>query len=94
MAQCYFCGATITEKKIYRTSLCLKCGHELKICYHCLFYSPGSPYDCRESIEEPVQDKARANFCDYFVLGDFTSADRQKADAARKAFENLFNNGS
>ncbi|GAB4369143.1 MAG: hypothetical protein Kow009_05820 [Spirochaetales bacterium] len=64
---CHFCGTRIEDNTpIYRSSLCPTCGKELRICLNCRFYSPGSHWDCRETIQEPVFDKERANFCDYF----------------------------
>jgi hypothetical protein len=32
------------------------------------FLRPGSRGDCREAVSEPVSDKERANFCDWFSL--------------------------
>ena len=33
---------------------------------NCKFYVPGAHYDCHETIEEAVTDKAHRNFCDFF----------------------------
>jgi hypothetical protein len=35
---------------------------------NCRFYSPGSHWDCSETIPEAVRDKERGNFCDFFEL--------------------------
>jgi hypothetical protein len=67
----------------------------------CRFFSPGSR-DCRESQAAAgggiPADKEMANFCDWFSLDPkYRSAaagqrkDRDKAEAARSAFDNLFN---
>ncbi len=67
MRVCYFCGTVIDDSlRIYRETKCPNCGRDLKICYNCEFYSPGSHWDCRESIPEAVREKDRANFCEYF----------------------------
>jgi len=89
---CPFCLADYGEGAIYRTTVCSSCGKDLKVCLNCLFYSPGSPYDCREPVSEPVVEKNRANFCDFFqpggdrigVKGDL------KQKESRKAFDSLF----
>ncbi|MDY7029635.1 MAG: hypothetical protein SVR04_15195 [Spirochaetota bacterium] len=64
----------------------------MKICLNCVFYSPGSHWDCRETIPEQVKDKERSNFCDYFRLGSNYRGDRpQKGPGEqRKAFDDLF----
>jgi hypothetical protein len=64
---------------------------------HCRFFLPGSRGDCSESGAEPVADKERANFCDWFSLDPKfrqATAGRQtaagKAAEAKTAFDNLF----
>ena len=92
MAHCFYCGREVNEK-IYRSSLCEACGKPLKICKNCRFYAPGEKYDCREHIADPVYDKERENYCDYYQ----PSADpwegnqqRKKAEDAKKKFNSLF----
>ena len=101
MGKCYHCGNIIDPKlRIYRNTLCPVCSGELKICKNCTFYSPGSHWDCRETIREPVKDKEKANFCDFFIFSassaslsdqDDGSAD-QKKEKARSNFDKLFGN--
>jgi len=68
---CHFCGAPLDQTvKVYRASTCPSCSKELKICLNCRFYSPGAHWECLESIPEPVADKERSNFCDYFQFRD------------------------
>jgi len=93
--KCHFCGASIEEDTpIYRSSLCPNCGKELRICLNCRFYSPGSHWDCRETIQEPVFDKERANFCEYFkpALGEKPSMEGSKGKESygRDKFNSLF----
>ncbi len=89
---CYFCG-NVTKPPVYRHSTCPDCGKDLKICMNCKFYEPGAHWDCRETISEPVTDKERANFCDYFVLVHRVSGtDMQgKEKEAKYRFNSLFN---
>lgn len=93
--KCHFCGTRIEENTpIYRSSLCPTCGKELRICLNCRFYSPGSHWDCRETIQEPVFDKERANFCEYFKpsMGEKPSPEHHRGNESngRDKFNSLF----
>ena len=94
MANCYFCGTEIpAETKVYRTTVCEKCGNPLKVCYHCRFYDPSAPHQCLEHISEPVRIKDSANFCDYFSLSKKGSPKAEKEASHKKAvdtFNSLF----
>lgn len=95
MSSCHACGGEFSDDfKVYRTTECPFCGRDVKVCLNCTFYSPGSQYDCSETIPEAVKDKDRSNFCEYFRLSNKqnTGAAEQKAEKARKAFDNLFSN--
>jgi hypothetical protein len=94
MRCCYFCHAELDDKlQVMRSSVCSSCGKDLKVCRNCRFYSPGSHWDCAETVDELVTDKEKANFCAYFVFreckpeGDKKIKDREEA---KKAFKNLF----
>ena len=96
---CKKCGKPIDKKssEIFRTSTCSFCGAELHSCQNCKFYSPGNHYDCRETVDELVTDKERANFCDYFSVAEISGSDfgnglssQEKASKARDAFNALF----
>ena len=96
MRVCYFCGKELDEKlEVYRSSTCVNCKKDLKICYNCRFYSKGAHMDCLESVAEPVRDKDRSNFCDYFQFkdsaGKSSSGDQDKR--AKEDFQKLFGNG-
>jgi len=88
---CYFCGAPL-ENPVYRSSTCPVCGRDVKICLNCVFYSPGSHWDCRETIPEAVRDKERSNFCGYFRLGSNNKGRGENSEPkeSRKAFDDLF----
>lgn len=97
MGRCHACGTELPrDLPIFRETECPQCSKPLKVCLNCTFYERGMQWDCRESIAEPVRDKERANFCDYFRLregaGDSsTGLAQQRADQARDAFDSLFN---
>ncbi len=86
-------------REVYRSSTCPSCKRDLKICLNCRFYSPGAHWDCSESIDEPVRDKDRANFCTFFSFRDSPlksagSAQSQEAkEKARRKLDQLFGDG-
>ena len=94
MASCHFCGAGIAaDTAIYRNSECPQCTKPLKICLNCDFYEKGAQWDCRETIGEPVREKERANFCDYFRLRAVNGAGGPgggPAGTGKAAFDSLF----
>jgi hypothetical protein len=93
------------QMPIYRTTNCPSCGKDLKICLNCRFYEKGAHWDCRETISEPVRDKEKANFCDYFSIRSYTPAEAEalkkngmskaekKQKEARSKLDDLFGNG-
>lgn len=91
---CWKCKKDIGETAIHRTTECPLCQAELHVCKACKFYAPGNHYDCKETVEDPVNDKERANFCDWFKYGSFQSGDEStqdsKINAAKDAFNALF----
>lgn len=91
MAKCPFCGAEISTPVSYKAE-CPSCSRMIHSCVCCSFYSPSSHYGCRESVDEPVWDKERSNFCDYFRLTDKAAqgAQKSKSEDARKKLAKLF----
>lgn len=89
---CKKCGKPFPEGLITRLSTCGYCGRDLHSCVNCKFYSPGSHYDCHETIDELVEDKEKANFCDYFSVAEISggAGTDDKASKARDAFAALF----
>ena len=88
MSNCYFCGTSI-EAPVYRSSECSQCGKDSKICRNCDFYSKTSHWECRESISEAVQDKEKANYCDFFRLAKTTEVQNRGENSA-EALNKLF----
>ena len=92
MPSCANCGARY-EAPIYRNTLCQECGKELKTCRNCRHFSPGAANSCHEPVSEPVLDKDRANFCDWFTPASDAGAGKDENDGkdnARQAFADLF----
>ncbi len=92
MPTCAICGAGY-EAPVYRNTLCPTCGKELKTCRNCRHFSPGAANDCREPVSEPVLDKDRATFCDWFTPASDAGAGKDNSGddgKSRKAFSDLF----
>ena len=75
-----------------RRAECLSCHAELHVCRMCRFYDPHVAKACREPVAEWLQDKERANFCDYFQArpGAFVAADDSAARSAKARLDALF----
>jgi predicted RNA-binding Zn-ribbon protein involved in translation (DUF1610 family) len=96
MRRCYSCHHVLDETlEVFRSTSCPSCGKHLKVCLNCRFYSPGAHWDCRETIDEPVRDKDKANFCGYFSYKKGPAAEESPATRtdARKSFQQLFGDG-
>jgi hypothetical protein len=94
---CWYCGGAVTDELIGRSLRCAECGRDMRVCKNCRFFLPGARGDCAEAGAEPVADKERANFCDWFSLdGKYRrptagqTETRNKAADAKSAFDNLF----
>ena len=94
---CWKCHKETNIEKPVRGDECPSCHADLHVCKACEFYESGAHNDCHESSAEFVGDKERGNFCDYFrprvMLGlDLgISSGKSKAEAAKDAFNALFN---
>jgi hypothetical protein len=95
---CWYCGSSVTEQEPFGRSLrCAVCGKDLRSCRNCKFCLSGARGDCSETSAEPVADKERANFCDWFLLNPKYrietaghKKEMEKAKSAKSAFDNLF----
>lgn len=92
---CWKCKKEIEILQVYRTTECPMCHADLHVCKGCKYYSSGSHYDCKETVDTPVTDKEKSNFCDYFRVNDSLTAGgngaaEDKAKAAKDAFNALF----
>ena len=87
---CAFCHKGINEIKIHIRDECPACSRDLHICLNCEFYDANAYRQCRESIREPVQDKEKANFCDFFRAAKKGTAGTSSESDAFKSLNNLF----
>jgi hypothetical protein len=55
----------------------------------CQFYDPNTYNQCKEPIAERIVEKEKANFCDFFVVGNPGASDDNKnlLDAAMALFK-------
>jgi len=95
--QCQSCGAPVmVSEPIPRDSECESCRHDLRSCRNCRHYDTRYNNACRETEAEPVEDKERRNFCEYFAFnpapfaGGARAASGQRAADARARLEALF----
>ncbi len=95
---CYRCGEAVPlERRIGFNETCPTCGLDLHVCLMCSFHAPEARWECRESVESPVLDKEKRNYCDWFAVeprfGRKSQGDAKamkKAEAAKSAFDSLF----
>jgi hypothetical protein len=93
---CHNCGQPVdTRERIGRSARCPGCGKDLRVCLNCRFYEPGAHWDCRETIPEPVREKDRGTFCDYFSPASDRkpSGSSEPEHKARSQFDRLFGDG-
>ncbi len=92
---CWKCGADLKDvpQPFGRRSECLSCHAELHVCRMCRHYDTAKAKHCREPVAEPVQDKTRANFCDWFQPGPQGRATQGPTDN-RRALDDLFGGNS
>jgi hypothetical protein len=87
---CSFCHREFIAAKIHIRDECPSCGRDLHICLNCAFYDANAYRQCRESIREPVHDKDRANYCDFFRGSEGEKAAEDSESQARKKLNGLF----
>jgi hypothetical protein len=95
MPQCQNCGAPVTvEAPVPRDAECPGCGRDLRACVNCRHYDPRMNNACRETEAEPVVEKDRRNFCEFFEFSrePYRAGGGQGAREAeaRKKLEGLF----
>lgn len=89
--KCFKCGK-LTElvDRVGLRDECEHCRSDAHCCRNCLFYDAKAYNECRESSADVVKDKERANFCDYFQLGQENSRQTPLKEDLLAAAEALF----
>jgi hypothetical protein len=84
MPVCRHCGTPITIGEPFpRDAECGSCGKDLRACVQCRHYDPALNNACRETMADPVVEKERRNFCEYF--SPQTAPWQPKAASGREA---------
>jgi len=78
--KCFQCGGELVFAfQPGRRDECPKCHADVHTCRNCKHYDPKVYNECKEPQADVVQEKTRANFCDFFAPGSgVPAADRQK----------------
>ncbi len=87
---CFFCDREVSAAKIHIRDECPACGRDLHICLNCEFYDANAYRQCRESIREPVLDKEKANYCDFFRPAKGGAAEAESESDALTKLHDLF----
>lgn len=93
MMQCHQCGAEVrVDEPLARDAECESCGGDLRCCLNCRHYDTALNNSCRETQADPVVEKHRRNFCEFFSFTrePFVKSTSARADEARKKLEGLF----
>ena len=93
--ECQKCGELVPlDEPIPRDSECASCRRDLRCCRNCRHYDAAYNNACRETMADPVEDKERRNFCEYFAFtrAAFVAAgkDSSRGSEARAKLESLF----
>jgi len=91
--QCFACQSSVElaagERIGFRAS-CERCDADLHVCRNCRHHDPSAYNECRESSAERVDERERANRCDYFTPADGAKDAGTERDSARSALDALF----
>jgi hypothetical protein len=90
---CWKCGASLADlpHPLSRRAECPACHAEQHVCRLCRHHDLAKAKQCREPAAEEVQNKTRANFCEWFQPRAGAYAPDQAADHSAKArLEALF----
>ncbi len=93
MKRCHACKSALSlGRVISRRDECPACRADLRCCLNCMFYDRSASKQCREPAAELVQDKTRANYCDYFAFAESEGSGSKSGgvEDSRKALDDLF----
>lgn len=93
VSRCAQCGTVLQE--LPPTGMCPKCGFELHSCKQCMYFDPGSRFECMQPVKERVAKKDARNDCSFYEMRvtrekETSTPASLKPSDARQAFENLF----
>lgn len=92
--KCAVCGHLVNGSGIVTTdSRCTSCGKPLHTCTNCAFFDTGARFECRKSIPERIETKAKANDCHLFqpkTVRELGQTEQRGPADPRAAFDALF----
>lgn len=98
--RCAQCGTTLPPNvsEIEFDTQCPNCSADLHTCKHCVYFDPGSRFECTQPIQERVARKDERNTCPEFeartTVEKATSSQQERRTSSsldpREAFERLF----
>jgi len=92
---CHLCGAPLdVHEPVSRDAECPSCRGDVRCCRNCRHYDERYNNSCTETQADPVPEKARRNFCEYFYFSrePFAGTGRsvKRESDARAKLEALF----
>jgi hypothetical protein len=93
VSRCTQCGTVLQGSP--PTGQCPKCGFELHSCKQCMYFDPGSRFECMQPVKERVAKKDVRNDCTFYEIRvtrekETSTPVSARPNDARAAFENLF----
>ena len=93
VSRCAQCGTVL--QSIPPTGTCPKCGFELHSCKQCMYFDPGSRFECMQPVTERIPKKDARNNCTFYEIRvtrekETSTPATLRPNDARQAFENLF----
>lgn len=87
---CWKCGASLNKvpTSFGRHAECPACHSPLHVCRQCRHFDTAKAKSCREPMAEPVLDKVRVNFCEWFQAGAGIGDSHRQA--SRSSLDALF----
>lgn len=92
VSRCTQCGTVLQASPGEK---CPKCGFELHSCKQCMYFDPGSRFECMQPVKERVAKKDARNECPSYEIRvtrekETSTPASARPNDARQAFENLF----
>ena len=98
VSRCAQCGAVLQDGMTFDQK-CPKCGFELHSCKQCMYFDPGSRFECMQPVKERIAKMDERNQCTFYEMRvtreketstPIGSSSVKRPSDARAAFENLF----
>jgi hypothetical protein len=93
VSRCAQCGTVL--QGMSADEKCPKCGFELHSCKQCMYFDPGSRFECMQPVKEQIARKDARNECTSYEMRvtrekETSTPASQRPSDARTAFANLF----